>query len=114
MEQQEGKWFMNNLRAMIQDELKQALNGLIPLLASEMTPVATISPAIFSPIPTHVLAVVPHAIVNPPIMDAPSVSNDNAGGQPFNVARNVPEMKFEDVKNFMVEKAKKESASPRP
>ena len=47
MEQQEGKWFMNNLRAMIQDELKQALNGLIPLPASEMTPIATISLAFF-------------------------------------------------------------------
>ena len=33
------------------------------------------------------------------------------GGQPLNAARNVPtvEMKFEDVENYMVEKAKKES-----
>ena len=33
------------------------------------------------------------------------------GGQPLNTARNVPdvEMKFEDVENYMVEKAKKES-----
>ena len=33
------------------------------------------------------------------------------GGQPLNAARNVPavKMKFEDVENYMVEKAKKES-----
>ena len=81
MEQQEGKWFMNNLRAMIQDELNQALAGLIPLPAVEMTPVApTVSPAVFSPITAHVPAVVPPAVVNPPIVDAPSASNDNAGG----------------------------------
>ena len=42
MEQQEGKWFMNNLRAMIQDELKQALAGLIPLPAVETTLVTDI------------------------------------------------------------------------
>ena len=48
---------------------------------------------------------------NPPVVDAPPANNDNAGGQPLNAARNVPtvEMKFEDVENYMVEKAKKES-----
>ena len=32
-------------------------------------------------------------------------------GQPLNAARNVPavEMRFEDIENYMVEKAKKES-----
>ena len=42
MEQQKGKWFMNNLRAMIQDELKQALAGLISLPAVETTLVTDI------------------------------------------------------------------------
>ena len=44
-------------------------------------------------------------------MEAPPTNNDNVGGQPLNVARNVPavEMKFEDMENYMVEKAKKES-----
>ena len=44
-------------------------------------------------------------------MDAPPANNDNAEGQPLNATRNVPaiEMKFEDVENYMVEKAKKES-----
>ena len=44
-------------------------------------------------------------------MDAPPVNNENTGGQHLNAARNVPavEMKFEDVENYMFEKAKKES-----
>ena len=78
---------MNNLKAMIQDELKQALNGLIPLPTVEMThianivqPTPTISPAIFSPITAYVPAVVPHVVVNPPVVDALSASNDNVGG----------------------------------
>ena len=51
------------------------------------------------------------AAANPPVGDAPPINNDNAGGQPLNAARNMPtiDMKFEDVENYMVEKAKKES-----
>ena len=118
MEQQEGKWFMNNLRAMIQDELKQALNGLIPLPAVEMTPAAnivqptpTISPTIFSPITAHVPTVVPPAVVNPLVMDAPPASNNNTGGQSLYAAINVSpfEMKFKNVEDYMIEKVKKES-----
>ena len=43
-------------------------------------------------------------------MDDPLANNDNVAGQPLNVTKNVPavEMKFEDVKNYMAEKAKKE------
>ena len=46
---------------------------------------------------------------NPPV--APPANNDNTGGQPLNATRNVPavEMKFKNVENYMVEKAKKES-----
>ena len=53
----------------------------------------------------------PAAAANPPAGDASPANNDNAGGKPLNAARNVPavEMKFEDVENYMVEKAKKES-----
>ena len=65
------------------------------------------------PPPAPAAAIPPAAVVpvaNPPIVDTPPANNDNAGGQPLNAARNVPamEMKFEDVKNYMVEKAKKE------
>ena len=86
---------MDDMRAMIQDELRQALAGLLP-------PPAT-APAS--------AAIIPPATVNPPIEDAPPANNDNIGGQPFNVARNVPtiDIKFEDVENYMAEKAKKES-----
>ena len=44
-------------------------------------------------------------------MEAPPVNNNNARGQPLNAARNAPavEMRVEDVENYMVEKAKKES-----
>ena len=55
------------------------------------------------------IAIVP--VANPPIVDAPSANNNNAWGQLLNAARNAPvvEMKFEDMENYMVEKAKKES-----
>ena len=82
---------LDDMKAMMQEELRQALAGLVP-------------PA------NPPDAVVPVA-ENPPAVDAPPANNDNAGGQPLNAARNVPavEMKFEDVENYMVEKAKKES-----
>ena len=80
---------------MMQNELGQALVELMPPLA----------PAAAIPL----TAVAP--IANPPVVDAPLVNNNNAGEQPLNAARNAPaaEMRFEDVENYMVEKAKKES-----
>ena len=91
---------MDDMKAMMQEELRQALAGLMPPPAP---PAAANLPA-----PAAVAA---PAAANPPAGDAPPVNNDNAGGQPLNAARNVPvvEMKFEDVENYMVEKAKKES-----
>ena len=85
------------MKAMMQEELRQALAGLMPAPAAAANLPA---PAAAAPI-----------TANPPVMDAPPANNDNAGGQPLNAARNVPavEMKFEDVENYMVEKAKKES-----
>ena len=91
---------------------------MIPLPAVEMTPVTnvvqhtpTISPAVFSPITAHVPTVVPPAVINPPVMDAPPASNNNTGGQSLYAAINVSplEMKFENVGDYMIEKAKKES-----
>ena len=84
------------MKAMMQDELRQALAGLMPPSA----PVAANPPATF---------IAP--AVNPPVVDAPPANNDNVGGKPLNAARNVPvvKMKFEDIENYMVEKAKKES-----
>ena len=74
MEQQQGgNWtledikgaLMDDMKAMMQDELKQALAGLMPPPA----PVAANPPA---------AAVVP--AVNPPAVDAPPANNDNIGG----------------------------------
>ena len=104
MEQQQGgNWtledikgaLLDDMKAMIQDELRKALAGLMPPLA----PATAIPPAAVA------------LVANPPIVDAPPANNDNSGGQPLNAARNVPavEMKFEDVENYMVEKAKKDS-----
>ena len=93
MEQQqpEGNWtledvkgaLMDDMKAMMQNELRQALAGLMP-----------------PPVP----------VANPPVMDAPSTNNNTAGGQLLNADRSAPtvEMRFEDVENYMVEKAKKE------
>ena len=86
---------LDDMKAMMQEELRQALAGLmLPPAPAAANPPAAVVPAI-----------------NPPAVDAPPTNNDNAGGQPLNAARNVPvvEMKFEDVENYMVEKAKKES-----
>ena len=77
MEQQQGgNWtledikgaLMDDMKAMMQEELRQALAGLMPPPA----PAAANLPA----------AVTPAA--NPPAVDAPPVNNDNAGGQPLN------------------------------
>ena len=80
MDQQEGKWFMNNLRAMIQDELKQALAGLIPLPAVETTlisdivqPTPTILPAVIAPTPSVVASPIALIVARDPL-------NDNARG----------------------------------
>ena len=84
---------MDDMRVMMQDKLRQALDGLLP-------------PPVAAPTP-----VIPPIVANPPDEDAPPANNDNVGGQPLNAARNMPtvDMKFEDVENYMVEKAKKES-----
>ena len=98
---------MNNLRAMIQDELKQALAGLIPLPAVEMTliadivqPAPTILPAVIAPAPTVVASPIAPIVAGDPL-------NDNARGHSMNVALNTSNV--EDVENNMIKKAKKES-----
>ena len=101
-QQQERNWtledikgaLMDDIKAMMQEELRQALAGLMPALA----PTTAIPPVDVAP------------IANPAIVDAPPANNNNAGRKPLNAARNAPavEMRFEDVENYMVEKAKKE------
>ena len=79
---------MNNLRAMIQDELKQALAGLIPLLAVETTlvtdidqPTPTILSAVIAPAPTVVASPIAPIVAGDPL-------NDIARGQSMNAALN--------------------------
>ena len=55
---------MDDMKAMIQDELRQALARLMPPPAA--------APALD--------ATIPPVATNPPIVDAPPANNDNAGG----------------------------------
>ena len=55
---------MDDMKAMIQNELRQVLSRLMPPLA----PAAAILPTVVAP------------IANPPIVDAPPVNNHNTGG----------------------------------
>ena len=65
---------MDDMKAMMQNELRQALAELMPPLA----PTAVILPVVVAP------------FANPLIVDAPPTNNNNAGGQPLNAARNAP------------------------
>ena len=56
---------MDDMKAMMQDELRQALAGLMPPPA----PTAAIPPTAITP-----------AVANPPVVDAPPANNDNDGG----------------------------------
>ena len=58
---------MDDMKAMMQEKLKQALAGLMPPLA----PVAAIPPAAVAP------------VANPPVVDAPPANNNNVGGVTF-------------------------------
>ena len=60
---------MDDMKAMMQDELRQALAGLMPPLA-------------------HATAIPP--VANPLIVDAPPANNNNIGGKLLNVVRNIP------------------------
>ena len=86
---------MDDMKVIMQNKLRQAFAGLMPPLA----PAVAIPPTAVAP------------VANPPVMDVPPANNNNAEGQPLNAARNAPavEMRFEDVENYMVEKARKES-----
>ena len=55
---------MDDMKAMMQNELRQALAGLMPPLA----PAAAIPPTAVAP------------IANLPVVDAPPVNNNNTGG----------------------------------
>ena len=76
-QQQEGNWIledikgalMDDMRAIMQDELRQALAGLMPPLAAAPASVVAIPPV-----------VVAHIATNPPVVDAPPANNENFRG----------------------------------
>ena len=59
---------MDDMKAIMQDELRQALAGVMPPPAVAPAPAAAIPPAIVTP------------VANPPIVDTPPANNDNTGG----------------------------------
>ena len=63
---------MDDMRAIMQDELRQALAGLLP-------PPEVVPTPIVAPVPA---AAVP-PIANPPAVDTPLANNDNAEGATF-------------------------------
>ena len=58
------------MKAMMQDELRQALAGLMPPPA----------PIVANPLATTVAPAVVAPAANPPAVDAPPANNDNARG----------------------------------
>ena len=75
---------MDDMKAIMQEELRQALAGLMPPLTpvAANPPIAAVTPATISP------------AANPLAVDVPSANNDNAGGQPLNAARNCKDPNF--------------------
>ena len=63
---------MDDMRAIMQDELRQAVAGLMPPPAAAPAPTAAI---------LH--AIVAHVATNSPIVDAPPANSNNAGGPTF-------------------------------
>ena len=70
-QQREGNWtlkdvkggLMDEMKAMMQNELRQALAGLMPPPAPAAIPPTAVAP-----------------VANPPVVDAPPANNNNAGG----------------------------------
>ena len=80
---------MDDMRAMIQDELKQALTGLMPPTPAVVIPIAPIIPFVADAPPT---ATVPIAIAIPPaiIILPTSILTDDSKGKPSNSVKVVP------------------------
>ena len=84
---------MDDMRAMMQDELRHALSRLLPPPTVANAPVIELTPTVAA---------------IPPAVDA---LPDDVRGQPMNATRNAPnaKVKLEDVENYIIEKAKRKS-----
>ena len=91
---------MNNIRAMIQDELRQALTGLMPPSPAVAIPIAPTISSTADTVPTAF--VVPHAIF---VLPTATLTNDSIG-KPSNSIKVVPTMQ---IKKKNVRKARNKS-----
>ena len=113
MEQQQGgNWtleeikgaLMDDIRAMIQDELRQALTGLMPPPPAAVIPIAPIIPSVVDASPTPTVPTtlsIPHALF---VLPTATFTNDSRG-KPSNSIKVVSTMQ---MKKKNVKKAKKE------
>ena len=84
---------MDDMRAMIQDELRQALVGLtLPLPAAVILIAHTIPSTADAP----PAAIVPTTIAIPPVVIVPptAILTDDSKGQPSNIVKVVPTMQI--------------------
>ena len=88
---------MDDMRAMIQDELRQALIGLMPTTSTVAIPIALIIPSVADAPPT---ATVPTAIAIPPavIVLPTAILTDDSKGKPSDSIKVVPTMKIKKKK----------------
>ena len=101
MEQQGRNWtledikgtFMDDIRAMIRDELRQALTGLIPPSPAATIPIAPTIPSTADTVPTTFA--VPHAVFA-------TLTNDSKG-KPSNSIKVVPtiQMKKKNIRKVI-------------
>ena len=98
-QQQEGNWtleeikgaLMDDIRAMIQDELRQALTGLMPPPLAATIPIDPTIPYVANALPTPTIPttfVVPHAIF---VLPTATLTNDSRE-KPSNSIKVVPTM----------------------
>ena len=96
---------MNDIRAMIQDELRQALTGLMPPPPVAVIPIAPTIPSVANVSPTATVPTafaIPHAIF---VLPTATLTNDSRG-KLSNSIKVVPTMQ---MKKKNVKKARKKS-----
>ena len=75
---------MDDMKAMMQEELRQALAGLMPpqapTAANLPTLIAAAAPVAANPLADAVAPTAVPPAANRPTVDAPPANNDNAGG----------------------------------
>ena len=100
-QQQRGNWtleeikraLMDDIRAMIQDEMRQALTGLMPPPPAAAIPIAPTIPSTADTPPTATVptaSAIPHAIF---VLHTATLTNDSKG-KPSNSIKVVPTMQM--------------------